>query len=308
MTKRMWKTMVAIKTAHLDTPFDVLHGFWADQGGVVTGAVSRRKSIANIVTVMAGELTFEPFTGYGKRKRPIAGRLARFGARQADALITHSRYHADRIAMEQAAMESLVTPFGVDTERFSPNGRAQALYGRIPVLCAASLVPVKCHKILLQAFELASSRVDGLHLHLVGEGVLELELRRQVKELGMSDSVTFHGHVEHDVLPAYYRGASFCVLGSCFEGHGMVILEAAACGRLTIGCDVGSMREFCPADYLSNIGDSPEFAHNIQRIAADTDLRMRLAEKAHNKVNDEYTMDVAVNALEDIYIDCRDQV
>ena len=301
LMRRMWKTAAAIASSHQQNSFDVLHGFWADQGGVVTGMVARRLSIPNIITVMAGELIHEPLVNYGKRKRPIAGRLARYGARQADVLIANSRFHVDRIKVEQTALEPSVIPFGVDTKRFKPEGPNQELKGEVPVLCAASLVSVKCHKILLNAFASASARVDGFHLHLVGEGVLESELRHQAQSLGLSHAVTFHGHVEHDLLAAYYRAASFCVLGSCFEGQGMVVLEAAACGRVTIGSDVGSMREFCQAGFLVQSGNAAALAKSIATLAMDAELRQSMSEAAFIKATAVYTLDQSVYALEDLY-------
>lgn len=301
LTVRMWNTMTAIEACHRDRAFDLLHGFWADHGGVVTTLAARRMSVPNIVTVMAGELTYEPLIRYGKRKRPIAGRLGRYSARSADALIVNSANHASRINMEQPALQPTVVAFGVDTERFGPNGPEQPLDGDIPIVCAASLVPVKCHTILLEAFALVAAQVHGLHLHLIGKGRLESELRKKVDDLGLSQFVTIHGHVEHDLLPAFYRAARFCVLASSFESHGMVVLEAAACGRVTIGSDVGSMREFCPAKHLSPPGNAQALAATIEELARDSDLNSQLADDAIAKVNDAYTLDRSVNAFDDLY-------
>ncbi len=301
LARRMWKTAAAIEAAHRHHPLDVVHGFWADGGGIVTTWVARRLSIPNVVTVMAGEWTYEPLTGYGKRRRPVAGRMARFAARHADELMVLSSYHADRIRKEQSALQPRVIPFGTDVTRFTPQGPARDLEGELAILCVGSLVPVKCHAHVLEAFALASSRVAGLHLHLVGEGTREPALRTQVDQLGISPSVTFHGHVEHHLLPDYYRGAGFCILGSSFESHGMVILEAAACGRVTIGTAVGSLPEFCPASLLSRPGDVPGLAANMQQLAADAELKDRLAQQAADKLRDEYSLEQSVPALEALY-------
>ncbi len=301
LMRRMWKTAAAIESSHHENSFDVLHGFWADQGGVVTSAIARRLSILNVVTAMAGELTHEPRIAYGKRKRPIAGRLARFGAGRADALIVNSRYHVDRISTEQLGLEPQVLPLGYDAERFSADGPAEALHGDIPVLCVGSLVPVKGHAVLLQAFAAALAQVPGLHLNVIGKGELEPDLCREAGRLGIGGSVTFHGHVEHDRLPAYYRDASFCVLSSYFESHGMVILEAAGCGRVTIGTNVGSMREFCREEFLVQPGDATALAKRIATVAMDAELRQSMSEAAFNKATTVFTVDQSVYALEDLY-------
>lgn len=302
-TRRMAKTVAAIESAHCNTPFDVLHGFWSDDGGAVTAWAARRLALPNVVTVMAGELTFEPASAYGKRHRPVTGRIARYGARQADTLVVNSEFHAREVKAVLPKLAPAIIPLGVDTVRHRREGAAQSLDGDVAVLCVASLVPVKGHDDLLRAIALA--RCSRLHLHLIGEGILEGRLRDQAEELGISERVSFHGHVEHDVLPEYYRGASFCVLGSYFESHGMVILEAAACGKITIGTGVGSMPEFCPPEMQSAPGDADALAANIVTVANDVALRARLEDLAEQKVRDKYRLEQSVHVYEHVYQDCQ---
>jgi glycosyltransferase involved in cell wall biosynthesis len=301
LMRRMRKTAAAIEAANRIEPFDVLHGFWTNHGAIVTAWVAWRLSIPNIVTAMAGELTYEPAIGYGGRNRPIAGRLARFGAVQADELTVLSGFHAGRLKLELPALKPRIVPFGIDTTRFSSGGPVRSLDGQIAVLSVGSLVPAKGHAVVLKAFAAASSRLNGLHLHLLGIGVLESALRHQVEEFGISRSVTFHGHVEHDLLPAYYRGASFCVLGSHFESQGMVILEAAACGRATIGSAVGSMPSFCPEQFLCHPGNDDELAAMIVKVAGSPQLAERLGEDAEEVVRARYLIEHTVAELEILY-------
>jgi glycosyltransferase involved in cell wall biosynthesis len=164
---------------------------------------------------------------------------------------------------------------------------------------------VKGHKVLLQAFAAASAQVEGLHLHVIGQGDQKSALNREAARLGIERLTTFHGHVEHDRLAAYYRGASYCVLSSYFESHGMVVLEAAGCGRLTIGSAVGSSPDFCPAEYLNQPGDSSALATNMQQVATNTELRKQVARKAGEKAHNGYTLKQSVQAHENLYRICR---
>ena len=302
--KRMWRTAAAIEAAHRDDPFDVLHGFWADHGGIVTAWAARRLAVSNIVTVMGGELSYERLIGYGKSRRPIFGRMARFGARHADALVVNTGFHADRIRTESPALVSRVVPFGIDTKLCSPRGQAQSLGGQVAVLCVGSLAPVKGHSVVLQALATALAQLRGLHLHIVGEGELESTLRRQAGQLGIAHAVSFHGHIEHDLLAQYYRGSSFCVLGSYFESHGMVVPEAAACGRVTIGSAVGSMPDICPAEVLSQPGDVAALAANFVQVGSDTERRSQLGQMAREKVRNGFTLEQSVHSYEEVYRSC----
>ena len=56
----------------------------------------------------------------------------------------------------------------------------------------------------------------------------------RVAELGLGDAVIFPGFVPGDELPWWYRAAELFVYPSLFEGFGLPVLEALACGTPTI--------------------------------------------------------------------------
>ncbi|MBT8068446.1 MAG: glycosyltransferase family 4 protein [Gammaproteobacteria bacterium] len=265
---RQYRATRAVLRDYDREPYDVVHGFWADGGGVVAAQVKRRRQTRSIVTVMAGELSYEPVSGYGKSRRPIGGRLARFGASRADELLGLSDVHLQDIVGRNPALSPRKLICGVDASRFCPDGPAHELDGEVPVLCVASLVDVKGLEQLVLAVVNASAKVPGLHLHLVGQGKKADSLKALVRDTVAP--VTFHGAADHGDLGQYYRGASFCVLNSYFESYGMVVAEAAACGRLTIGSEVGCMADYCPGEFLCPPGDT-EALTDILVSAARTD-------------------------------------
>ena len=299
--RRQRNAVRAIAEDHARLPFDVVHGFWADGGGFVGARLNRHSRVPLVVGVMAGELSHVPEVGYGKRRRPIAGRIARYGARSADLLLANSSWHAARVREANGRPEPVPLRLGIDPSRFRPDGASMDLAGDVPILCCGSLVPVKGHEQLLAALGIASKQVPGLHLHIVGEGLLGNELRASAAAAGIGKSVTFHGHVAHDRLAPFYRGARFCVSASWFESHGMVIVEAGACGTPTAGTGVGSLPEFCPPELLTRPGDVPGLADAIVRLARDTNLYDKAAAAASSAVADAYRLDHSVRSLEVLY-------
>lgn len=300
--KRQASAAAALVADHDRRPFDIMHGFWTDGGGIVAWLVQLRRQIPSMVTVMAGELTCDPVTGYGKRDLPVTGRLARHGARKADLLHVLSAFHARVIADQDKKLVAHVQPFGTDLMRFAPSGNARKLQGEVPILIAASLVPVKNHVGLFESFASALRHQPGLHLHVFGRGALEPTLQRQVLKNALANSVTFHGHVDHGQLPTYYRGARFCVLASGFESQGMVALEAAACDRVTIGTAVGAMPELCPPEYLVSPGDIYGLAAIITKLAGDTELQQSLGARARQRLSDGMTLSQSIEGLEGLYV------
>ena len=106
-----------------------------------------------------------------------------------------------------------------------------------------SLVAVKGHALLLRAMRLVVAELPEARLRIVGDGVLEGALRRQVAELGLTKQVSLDGAVAHELLANLYRGASLFVQTSLHEAEGMAVLEAAACGVPAVGTAVGVLPE-----------------------------------------------------------------
>lgn len=81
-------------------------------------------------------------------------------------------------------------------------------------------------------------------LVLVGsKGWLSDDIYKLVKTLGLEDRVKFLGRVDDEKLPALYSGAIALTFPSLFEGFGLPILEAQACGCPVITSNLSSMPE-----------------------------------------------------------------
>ncbi len=145
---------------------------------------------------------------------------------------------------------------GVDLERFAPGDRAAAreAFGVAPdafvVCCARRLVPRMGLQILLAAWSelIAQRRHDGSArppaLLIAGEGELSAALRAEIAAAGLADSVRLLGRVSDEQLAALYLAADVNVVPSLsFEGFGLVVLEAAACGTPSIVTRVGGLPE-----------------------------------------------------------------
>jgi glycosyltransferase involved in cell wall biosynthesis len=69
------------------------------------------------------------------------------------------------------------------------------------------------------------------------------EIFASVTDLGLGEHVIFPGFVPADQLPWWYRGAELFVYPSLFEGFGLPVLEAMACGTPTITSRASSLPE-----------------------------------------------------------------
>ena len=288
---------------HRRRPADVLHALWADEAGAVAVAAGRALRTPAVVSLMGGELVDLGDIRYGGQRSLLGRRLAPRALRHADR-VTVGSDSLHRRALPYVRTGRLARlPLGVDTSFFRPGSRPEPgpLAGRTPLLCVASLTPVKDHATLLRALARAASHAD-VHLHVVGDGPLRAGLEHEAVRLGVARRVTFHGAVPHDRLPDYYRAAHLLVVSSRYESQSMVTFEAAACGCPVVGTAVGALPEL-PGARTVPVGDHAALAEAI--VAAVADAR-DLAGRGHTSleaVRAEFALERCVPRLRSLYED-----
>jgi glycosyltransferase involved in cell wall biosynthesis len=109
------------------------------------------------------------------------------------------------------------------------------------LLYVGRLAPLKDHATLLRAVALTRSDHPDVQLWIVGDGPLQLSLRKLTHELGLKDSVTFFGE-QPDVSP-FMLAADLFVSSSVTEGLPVSLLEAMSVGLPAVVTDVGGMGE-----------------------------------------------------------------
>lgn len=118
---------------------------------------------------------------------------------------------------------------------------AKGINGRF-VLHVGTLQPRKNIPLLIDAF--AQLAQPGLHLVLVGgKGWLFDTIFARVQAHHLTDRVHFTGYVPDAELPLWYNAADLFVLPSQYEGFGMPLVEAMACGTPVIAADNSSLPE-----------------------------------------------------------------
>ena len=127
---------------------------------------------------------------------------------------------------------------------------------------------------MIEAF--AKARIDP-QIHLVLTGSRTPSLVRLIERLKIAGRVDFLGAVPEERLPSIYRGALASILVSLYEGFGLPLLEAMACGTPVITSNITAMPEIAGgAALLVNPTDTEEISHAIERTIHDSSLRARL--------------------------------
>jgi glycosyltransferase involved in cell wall biosynthesis len=150
------------------------------------------------------------------------------------------------------------------------------------VLVLSRLVPHKQIEDALAAVALLQPSIPGLHLDIVGGGWWWQRLVDHAASLGISDAVTFHGHVD-DVTKHHVMQQSWVhLLPSCKEGWGLAVIEAAQHGVPTIGYRYsGGLADSIIDGVTGVLVDSrAELVNRLQQLLADPVLRDQFGAKA----------------------------
>ena len=179
---------------------------------------------------------------------------ARLAVAHADAIIAISEYtRRDLIERLGARPERItVTPLAHDAglARVTAPGQLAAVQRRygLPdrfVLFLGALEPRKNLQRLLEAYAtLPVALRRDVNLVVAGmSGWLNDSVHRRVAELGLTESVRFVGYVDGEDLAALYSLATVFAYPSLYEGFGLPVLEAMACGTPVLTSNVSSLPE-----------------------------------------------------------------
>jgi len=221
--------------------------------------------------------------------RPFLDRTVR----GADAIIAATPAHiasSAQLAPVRDTANFHVIPYGFDLGRFRDRPvLADELRRRWP---GKSLVFALGRHVYYKGFEFlirALADVPRTVLALGGQGPLTAELRRIAAEAGVADRVEFVGRIPDKDLPAWYYACDVFCLPSVepAEAFGIVQVEAMACGRPVVCCQLGNGVNWVNPDGETGLTVAPKDAAALgaalDRLLADDVLRARLGEEGRRR-------------------------
>jgi phosphatidylinositol alpha-1,6-mannosyltransferase len=153
---------------------------------------------------------------------------------------------------------------------------------------------------LIRAMKIVLETHPGAKCWIVGDGSLVPQLRRLSTDLGLSESVVFHGKVDNQKLSELYSKASVFVLPSIKEGFGIVYLEAWLHGLPVICSNEGASKEIvCDAwDGFVVRPAARDVAVAVNRLLADPELAKLFGERGRMKVHQKFLQQHFENNLD----------
>ncbi|WP_318731208.1 MULTISPECIES: glycosyltransferase family 4 protein [unclassified Roseofilum] len=217
---------------------DLLHINWPFPHGLMAFPVAKLLGIPMVFSFHGGELLLAKKFG--------------FVARILRQLIPESQGVTANSSFTQALIGNLssepvtVIPYGIT---ITPQLESEIPANPIPqLLFVGRLDERKGVTYLLQALPLIL-RDRRVQLHIVGQGILESELKEECKALGLEAQVKFLGVLSKEALAQEYATCDIFVLPAIVdrkgdtEGLGIVMIEALAHGKPVVASDVGGIKD-----------------------------------------------------------------
>ena len=208
------------------------------------------------IVITKHDLIEEVFPEYEAKRHDPAYRLHRRRVeKRADRIICISQTTADDLERYWGIgpERSVVIHHGVENEFFTEPGddllRQHAVFqsGEPVLVSAYNLEPRKNLGTLLEALALLRRDFPQVRLVLFGRALLsperEAAFQRRLVELQLQEAVVQLGVISDAMLKQLYRRADIFVFPSLYEGFGLPVLEALACGGCVLGATTSATTE-----------------------------------------------------------------
>jgi glycosyltransferase involved in cell wall biosynthesis len=265
----------------------VLDDIGADVAHFTNGMVPLGTRAARVVTVHDMSLRLYPWC-HPARRLVINRPLLSVAIRVADTIVTVSNSaRSDLLRLHGVTPDRVVVAHEAAAPQFRPmadpvrRARIRTRYA-LPeqfALYVGAIEPRKNLPRLMAAFAAARAQGVGHELVCVGPyGWSSRDLYAEVDRLGLGQVVHFTGYLPLEDLPVVYSLADFFVFPSIYEGFGLPVIEAMACGTPVITANTSSLAEIASGAALTVDPTSTEaLAAAIVELAKDPDRRHALA-------------------------------
>ena len=273
---------------------DILHGHWAYPGGFIAFLISKIFRKKFIVTIHGSDLAL-------LNKFGMIRKLVVFSMNKSHMVIANSSYAKDEL-IKMGVFDEKICIIRVPPDFVEPETDEKVLekfkknftdLSSSIVLFVGRLVEVKGIEYLIKTF--SEMKNPKIHLIIVGDGPLEVQLKNLTKSLELERKITFFGNANSkelgllhgigDVLVCpsiiYSRGAT--------EGLPMVIPEAMKSGLPVIGSSVGGITDVIKNKVnglLVEEKNPKALANAIERIISDEELRKKIIENSQETVKE----------------------
>ena len=218
---------------------------------------------------------FSPLTNYFRYVVPLV-------LQQAEHILCNSESTAQDIVDFYGIDASKITPIllAYDRQHFYPRDRLNSASTRPYFLYLGRQDPYKNIARLISAFADLPDRANyDLYLAGARDPRFAPELEQQIAELEITHQVKWLNYIDYQELPSLLSNALALVFPTLWEGFGLPVLEAMACGTPVITSNLASLPEVTgDAAILIDPYDTRAITSAMNEIAGDSKRRSQLSQ------------------------------
>lgn len=276
---------------------DIVHSHYASSYGFI-GALSGFHPY--LVSLWGGDIFSFPQKSFVHRG------ILKFSLSKADKILSTSKIMKEE-AKRYTQKEIIVTPFGIDKDKFRP-GKTNSLFKADDIVIGTIKTLETRYGIeyLIRAFYKVKKKFPqrSLKLLIVGKGTQKGYLERIVKELDLEGDTIFTGFINHDNVEYYHNMLDVYVAMSLEESFGVAVLEASACGKAVVVSNVGGLPEVVDdgkSGFIVEAKNSEVLVEALSKLICNPVLRTEMGKKGREKVISEYNWEESVKKMISVY-------
>ncbi|OFI05791.1 D-inositol 3-phosphate glycosyltransferase [Clostridium acetireducens DSM 10703] len=275
---------------------DILHAHYATSYGLL-GALSGFHPY--VLSVWGSDVFDFPKEGF------LQTLMIKYNLSKADVILSTSKVMAKE-TKNYTNKEIVVTPFGVDIDKFKPKFKKNSneiIIGTVKTLEAKYGI-----EYLVRAFKKAKEKCPNknIKLEIAGKGSQKEYLKDLCKELNIDDDVKFLGFLNADEVIESFNRFDIAVFPSTLdsESFGVAAVEAQACGTPVIVSNVGGLPEATNPGVSSLLVDK-EDVHSLSKaiikLIGNEKLRCNMGVNGREFVEENFNIKDNFNKVDDIY-------
>lgn len=233
--------------------------------------------------------------------------LLKYSLKKASYLFSTSQAMADE-ARKYTDKEFEITPFGVDTELFSPNKRTRTekddsfVIGTVKGLSDKYGISYLLHAVA----EIKNQGNIPIKLRIAGKGPQEKEYRQLANEIGISDITNWLGFISQEQAAQEWANMDVAVIPSTLESEsfGVSAVEAQACGTPVIVSDIPGLMEATKPGETSVVvkrKDRHAIAAALNELYRDRKKLEEMGKLAVDFVKETYELNNCFNKIERLF-------
>jgi glycosyltransferase involved in cell wall biosynthesis len=232
---------------------------------------------------------------------PLLRYLDKKFAQDSDLILAFSEFMRREIERIYLRPVKMIGPLGVDLK----GAKEESKGGEKILLTVNRLQPRKRIDILISALPSIIEEYPKIKVLIVGSGPEEMNLKRLVQELGLTEKVNFLGYVADEDLPNFYSLADIYIHLAKNEPFGLSVLEA-----LAFGIPVISVKEGGPGELIKE-GETGLFCEPNEKDLAKKTIyllreegeRLKMGKKASSLVREKFRWEDFIDRLSSLFPD-----